>query len=193
MESLKNVTRQQSLTPHEDYERINQLSIAIEALQKRQKYYDTFLYKAQSSTVLDNDIQVNDNDDLEFADTSHFEIYNAQLVWSLANRDIVFKFVDELFVHQKKKFSQNRTGLMLMRKMSQSRKDKSDIPLMDNSNSQKQNGSSNLSPKETIDSFFESLLERKSCPNSPSVDHFGPFTATAEPELSEQGKKDKKR
>lgn len=183
------------MTPQEDHERINQLSISIEALQKRQRYYDNFLYKAQSAVLADNDIHVaTENSDLEFADTSHFEIYNAQLVWSLANRDIVFKFVDELFVLQKKIFSQNRTGLMLMRKMSQarssSRNDSYDLTsaVSDHSNSPKQRKSSMLSPKETIDSFFESLLERKSCPNSPSIDHFGPFTAAAEPELSEQGK-----
>lgn len=195
MTSLSEVTKHLSHTPKYDSERVNQFTIAIEALQKRQKYYDTFLYKAQSNALIDNISELyNSAVDLEFADTSHFEIYNAQLVWSLANRDIVFKFVDELFVLQKKKFSQNRTGLQLMRKMSQvpitsTAVDSDFLKIPADSNVHK---SPILSPKETIDSFFESLLERKSFPNSPSIGDLGggsgPFTAKSEPKGTDQGK-----
>lgn len=187
--SLAEASGQLEITPSIDTERINQLSIAIDALKKRQKYYDSFLYKAQSN-LFDHEVINEDPDELEFADTSHFEIYNAQLVWGLFNRDIVFKFVDELFVLQKKKFSQNRNGLILMRKMAQT-VPQSSLLSMTNIPESPTNRSRSflLSPTETIDSFFESLLERKSSPNSPFVHESAPFKASAEPEIDSQDMK----
>lgn len=187
--SLAEASGQLEITPSIDTERINQLSIAIDALKKRQKYYDSFLYKAQSN-LFDHEVINEDPDELEFADTSHFEIYNAQLVWGLFNRDIVFKFVDELFVLQKKKFSQNRNGLILMRKMAQT-VPQSSLLSMTNIPESPTNRSRSflLSPTETIDSFFESLLERKSSPNSPFDHESAPFKASAEPEIDSQDMK----
>lgn len=174
-----------SLTPSNDIEKINQLTVAIEALQKRQKYYDSFLFKAQSNNTLNHDFAHEDPIDLEFADTSHFEIYNAQLVWSIFNRDIMFKFVDEIFVQEKKKFSQTRNGRMLMRKMAQTNPQIHLSPVSEASTSTSpRNKSFSLSPTETIDSFFESLLERKgSTSSSPLIRETGPFTATPETEI----------
>lgn len=181
--SLAEVTKQLGATSLKDSERLNQISIAIEALQKRQKYYDSFLYKAQSTTF-NHEIFIEESEDLEFADTSHFEIYNAQLVWGLFNRDIVFKFFDELFVLQKKKFSQSRNGIILMRKMAQTVPQTGHVQIVPESPINQNRLSFVLSPTETIDSFFESLLDRKSAPNSPFIRESEPFTASAEPDIN---------
>jgi hypothetical protein len=181
--SLAEVTKELSLTPSNDPERINQLIVAKEALQIRQKYYDSFLFKAQSNT-LNLDFAYDDPVDLEFADTSHFEIYNAQLVWTIFNRDIMFKFVDEIFVQQKKKFSQTRSGRILMRKMAQTNPQNYLNPVTEfSTGTSPRSKSFCLSPTETIDSFFESLLERKGSTTSPLIHETGPFTAIAETEL----------
>ena len=187
MRSLAEATKELGITPPMLNGRSNQLSIAIDALRKRQKYYDSFLYKAQSSTF-NHEMLIEDPGDVEeFADTSHFEIYNAQLVWDLINRDIVFKLVDEIFVLQKKKFSQSRNGLALMRKLSQipqqSNRFLSEKNLESGSPFNYRNSSFILSPTETIDSFFESLLEQKrSTPGSPCNEYSAPFTASPHPE-----------
>lgn len=179
--SLSEATKQLGQTPPSDADLCNQLSVAIDALQKRQKYYDSFLVKTQNSAFHGSEPY---SEDCEFADTSHFEIYNAQLVWSLSNRDIFFKFVDELFVQHKKYFSQSRAGRVLMRKMSQTTTTSQHLakPLSETASSPRSR-SFCLSPTETIDSFFDSLLERKSSLSSPTKE---PFFAHPEPEYSTQ-------
>lgn len=218
-------------------DRLNQLSIAIEALKKRQEYFDSFLEKAKRTDFKDQRTDLkdqktdfkdqktnfrdqktnfkdqntdfkdqspkNEDDDFEFVDTTHFEIYNAQLVWNLSNRDIVFKFIDELIVQQKKWFSQSRTGQLLMRKMSQPL-NFSDVPNPVQEIPDKLKTSFNpkniTSPgadtdiKEAINLFFESLLNTKcndnSSPNSKSKttnandNDNNPFTAL--PEINEK-------
>ena len=188
---MTEVTRELSHTSPEDSERINQLTVAIEALQKRQKYYDSFLFKTQNNSF-NHEFTMEDPVDFEFADTSHFEIYNAQLIWSIYNRDIFFKFIDETFVQQKKIFSQTRSGRMLMRKMAQTNPQSYTNQQRDENSStaatSPRTKSFSLSPKETIDSFFESLLERKSSASSPLIQETGPFTALSETEINRKNR-----
>ena len=231
--SLKDAIQQFNQTPSFDLDRLNQLSIAIEALKKRQEYFDSFLEKAKRTDFKDqrinfkdqrinfkdqrinfNDQRTNFNDqrtnfkdqspknkddDFEFVDTTHFEIYNAQLVWNLSNRDIVFKFIDELIVQQKKWFSQSRTGQLLMRKMSQPL-NFPDVLVQETPDKLKTafNSKNITSPgadtdiKEAINLFFESLLNSNpndnSSPNSNSkatdTNDSNPFTAL--PEINEK-------
>lgn len=189
LSSLAEATRELSITPTSDAEKCNQLSIAIDALLKRQKYYDSFLFKTQSNSFKTSNIVFDDPASLEFADTTHYEIYNAQLVWSLFNRDIVFKFIDETFVQQKKWFSQNCNGRQLMRKMALTNNHNVLQARSDSTSTGSRAKSFSLSPTETIETFFESLLERKSPMSSPLVEEpSGPFTALPEPNFNSQQK-----
>lgn len=176
------------IDPRNSNELYTRVTITISALQNRLKYFESFLIKAN---YIPSNASFSDHFG-DFTDTSHFEIYNAQLIWNIFNRDIVFKFVDELFVQQKKWFSQSRRGLMLSRKMvsyTQNHSIRSDsdvnIPISGQAspylNSQR-SGSFCVSPTDTIDAFFQSLLER-SVPVSPSspAGNNGPFVAIPEP------------
>lgn len=176
--------------PEYDQTKYNRLVNTLIAHQNRKRYFDSFLVKTSydfgNSSYSMADLDRNS----DLSDMSHFEIYNAQLVWHVFNRDIVFKLIDELFMFQKKKFSQNRNGLLLLRKLSSKPTVKS-VPgsrqepaLMSPLISPASNASTYcLSPNELIDSFFETLLERQ---QSKSAHDKGPFVAKSEPPQARQ-------
>lgn len=178
------------MTPVTDVKKMNNLNVEIEALMKRRSYYDTFLCKAQNYAFIDPELNLDASESSEFADTTYFEIYNAQLVWNIANRDIFFKFIDEFLMKTKKRFSQSRAGQILMRKMTQSSTNATS-PRISISETEKnihfdfKNSSGFISPSETIDMFFENLLHRKSLSVSSSNSECStPFMAVAEPQKS---------
>lgn len=167
--------------PELDRNHYNRLVNTLIALQNRKRYFDSFLVKTNFD-LGQSAYSMADLMDSDLSDMSHFEIYNAQLVWHIFNRDIVFKLVDELFVHQKKRFSQNRNGWLLMRKLISKTKSPENSPTLLQSplHSARTQSSFCLSPNEAIDSFFEALLERKS-PKIGDDSTTAPFVAHSEP------------
>ena len=179
--------------PELDRAQYNRLVNTLIALQNRKRYFDSFLVKTNFDFGKSSYSMADLNSSSDLSDMSHFEIYNAQLVWHNFNRDIVFKLVDELFVFQKKKFSQNRSGLLLMKKMA-AKANKSALFEQDQSvqsplHSPASNaGSYCISPNEAIDNFFETLLERQASTIDPEK---APFIVKPEPLQAQQAKHEK--
>ncbi len=179
--------------PEFDRPNYNRLVNTLIALQNRKRYFDSFLVKTNFDLAESSYSMADLHDNSDLSDMSHFEIYNAQLVWHNFNRDIVFKLVDELFVYQKKKFSQSRNGLLLLKKMADKMLKNGTheaelltpkTPLSPSSNP----ASFCISPREAIDSFFETLLDRQV---SKTELERGPFVVKPEPLQSHPVKHEK--
>jgi hypothetical protein len=148
---------------------------SLPALASLKHFYEAFLAKCHYQPA----DSISFTQDSELADTTHYGIHSAQLIWNVLVRGIVFKLVDELFVAQKKAFSQGRSGLNLMRKMDNaplgtqplSVASPTNIPSASSPHSPR-NDSFCMSPTDAVDFFFEQLLARKSSLASPVEDQY---------------------